>query len=385
MTTGTPLSHLPGTDLSITVDGLKLPNPFIIGSGPPSTNANVIARAFDEGWGAVVSKTACLDHARIRNVTPRYARMRAASTGEIFGWENIELISDRPFAAWIDDFRRIKDRYPDRVLIASIMEEYSRDAWAEIVGRTQETGVDALELNFSCPHGLPEQNMGSAMGQNPQILEEVCGWVMKDARVPVWAKLTPNVTDICAAGRAALRGGCSGLSSINTVLSVMGINLETLRPEPAVEGYSTPGGYSGRAVRPISLRMNMELGKMIAAEFPDRSLSSLGGIESGDDAAQFILCGANTTQICTGVMIHGYRLIRDLKAQLEAFMFRHGFVSIDQFRAKSLAYFTTHADLVNRQTDARRAEIASVPRAVKADTDWHGDSFVAQSGSLLSR
>lgn len=385
MSTGTPLSHIPGTDLSVTVNGLRLPNPFIIGSGPPGTNANVIARAFEEGWGAVVTKTACLDHGRINNVTPRYARLRAATTGEIIGWQNIELISDRPFASWLDDFKRLKDSFPDRVLIASIMEEYSADAWAEIVERTQATGVDALELNFSCPHGLPEQRMGSAMGQDPEILEEVCGWVMNSARVPVWAKLTPNITDITAAGRAALRAGVSGLSAINTILSVMNINLETLRPEPAVEGYSTPGGYSGRAVRPISLRMNMELGRLIASEFEDRTLSALGGIESGDDAAQFILAGAHTTQVCTGVMIHGYRLIRELKARLEAFMFRHGFLSLDQFRARSLAYFTTHARLVEIQNAAKRDERGAVPNPIRADNDWQGDAFVAQSGSLLSR
>ncbi|MFZ4575096.1 MAG: NAD-dependent dihydropyrimidine dehydrogenase subunit PreA [Phycisphaerales bacterium] len=385
MTTGTPHQHGSETDLSVVLHGLRLPNPFIIGSGPPSTNANVIAKAFDEGWGGVVAKTACLDHARIRNVSPRYARMRAPHSDEIIGWENIELISDRPFASWIDDYRRIKASYPDRVLIASIMEEYSENAWAEIIGRTQEAGVDALELNLSCPHGLPEQRMGSAMGQDPQILEEVCGWAVRHARVPVWAKLTPNVTDIAACGRAALRAGVHGLSAINTVLSVMSINLETLRPEPSVEGYSTPGGYSGKAVRPIALRMTMELGRVVGAEFPGRSLSALGGIETGEDAAQFILCGAHTTQVCTGVMIHGYRLLRDLRDQLEAFMFRHGFSTLDEFRGRALQYFTSHADLVARQAASRRAEAATVVSAPRADDDWKGDSFIAQSDALISR
>src|SRR5256714_1635180 len=184
------------SDLSTTVDGLKLPNPLVIASGPPGTNANVIGKAFDEGWGAVICKTISLDASKVVNVQPRYARLRAADSQEIIGWENIELISDRSFDIWIEEFKQIKDRHPDGVLIASIMEEYRKDAWIEIVERCQEAGVDAFECNFSCPHGLPERRMGSAMGENPEILEEVCRWVMGAAKVPVWAKMTPNVTHI---------------------------------------------------------------------------------------------------------------------------------------------------------------------------------------------
>src|SRR5262247_4386216 len=172
-------------DLSVIVDGLRLPNPFVIGSGPPGTNANVIGKAFDEGWGAVIAKTISLDASKVINVTPRYAKLLATS-GEVIGWENIELISDRPFAHWIDEFKRCKDQFPDRVLIASIMEEYRKDAWVEIVERCQAAGVDAFECNFSCPHGLPERKMGAAMGENPEILQEVCGWVMSAAKKPVW-------------------------------------------------------------------------------------------------------------------------------------------------------------------------------------------------------
>ncbi len=396
--TPTPHAAAP-VDLSVQVDGLRLPNPFVIASGPPGTNANVIAKAFDEGWGGVVCKTVCLDHTRIVNVSPRYARLRVGGDGrveagamqrdgEIVGWENIELISDRPFAQWLADFKRLKDTYPDRVLIATIMEEYNRDAWAEIVGRVQETGVDALEINFSCPHGLPERRMGSAMGQDPELLAEVCGWINDLARIPVWAKLTPNITDITAAGRACLGAGLEGVCGINTILSVMSVNLDTLRPEPTVEGYSTPGGYSGRAVRPIALRMVMELSRMIEEDFSDRaprrarrSLHAIGGVENGDDAAQYLLVGADTVQVCTGVMIHGYRLIHRLKDQLAAFMHRHNFTSIDQFRGRALPYFVPHSELVTRQRAARAAERASA-NAVQRDTDWDGDRFVAQSQTL---
>jgi dihydroorotate dehydrogenase subfamily 1 len=368
-------------DLSVTVNGLKLPNPFVIGSGPPGTNANVIGKAFDEGWGAVIAKTISLDASKVINVAPRYARMRANDSKEVFGWQNIELISDRPFETWLEEFKQLKDAYPDRVLIASIMEEYDRDRWVEIVQRCEEAGVDAFELNFSCPHGLPERKMGSAMGQNPELLEEVCSWVMSVAKTPVWAKMTPNVTHIVDPARAALRAGCHGVSAINTILCVMGVDLETLRPEPTVEGYTTPGGYSCKAVRPIALRMVMELSQMMKVEFADRTVSAIGGIETGEDAAQFILLGAHTAQVCTGVMIHSYKLIHDLCAGLSAFMDKHGFATIDDFRGHSLQYFTTHADLVLRQAQAKAAKREGM---VRKDTDWSGDDFVQQSDNLVS-
>jgi dihydroorotate dehydrogenase subfamily 1 len=376
-------------DLTVTVDGLKLPNPFIIGSGPPGTNANVIGKAFDEGWGAVIAKTISLDSSKVINVAPRYARLRANGSKEVFGWQNIELISDRPFDTWLEEFRQLKRDYPDRALIASVMEEYNREAWIEIIERCQapEVGVDAFELNFSCPHGLPERKMGSAMGQDPEILHEVCSWVMSVAKVPVWAKMTPNVTHIEAPGRAALRAGCSGLSAINTILCVMGVDLNTLRPEPTVEGYTTPGGYSCKAVRPIALRMVMELAQMMKREFPDRSLSGIGGIETGEDAAQFILLGANTVQVCTGVMIHSYKLIHELCDALKRFMEQHGFGAIEDFRGQSLQYFTTHHDLVQRQAAAKAAEKARAggrDGMVQKDADWSGERFVEQSDKLVA-
>ena len=370
-------------DLSVTVDGLKLPNPLVIASGPPGTNANVIGKAFDEGWGAVICKTISLDASKVINVQPRYGRLRTAESQEIIGWENIELISDRPFATWIDEFKQLKDRYPDRVLIASIMEEYRKDAWVEIVERCQEAGVDALECNFSCPHGLPERRMGSAMGENPEILTEVVGWVMGAAKVPVWSKMTPNITHIEDPSRAALRAGCQGISAINTIRSVIGVNLETLRPEPSVEGYTTPGGYSCKAILPIALRMCMEVAALIRAEFPGRSLSGIGGIESGRDAAQFILLGCDTVQVCTNVMKVGYRCVRAMLDELAAFMDRHGFRSLADFRGLSLQYFTTHYDLVARQAAARRtAKAPAAAQPVKADHEWRGDDFVKQTDAL---
>ena len=370
--------------LQTTVNGLRLPNPFVIGSGPPGTNANVIGKAFDEGWGAVVSKTVSLDASKVINVQPRYARLRSRESGEIYGWENIELISDRPFDTWIQEFKQVKDMYPDGVLIASIMEEYRRDAWHEIVERCQEAGVDALELNMSCPHGLPERKMGSAMGENPDLLEEVCGWVMEVAKRPVWAKMTPNVTHVEDPARASLRAGCDGISAINTIRSVLGVDLETLRPEPTVEGYTTPGGYSSRAVLPVALRICMEIATVIKHEFPGRTLSGIGGIETGNDAAQFILLGCDTVQVCTGVMKFGYEIVKPMQEQLLAFMERHKFERIEDFKGHTLPFFTTHADLVERQAAARAAKKAVHDRQkmIRADAEWDGDDFVKQSDAL---
>ncbi len=373
--------------LATTVDGLKLPNPFIIGSGPPGTNMNVINKAFKEGWGAVIAKTVSLDAGKVVNVTPRYAKLYSEDRSEVIGWENIELISDRKFSIWIDEFKKIKDAHPDGILIASIMEEYAKDAWVEIVQRCEEAGVDAFECNFSCPHGLPERKMGAAMGQVPEILEEVCGWVMSAATKPVWAKMTPNVTRIQDPSRASLRAGCHGIAAINTIRSVMGVNLETLRPEPTVEGFTTPGGYSSKAVRPIALRMVMEIATMIRAEFPGRSLSGIGGIETGGDAAQFILLGADTVQVCTGVMKFGYECVKRMQDELLAFMEKHNFETLADFKGKSLDYFTTHAELVRMQgerkaKDKAAAEEAAAKKMVRADSEWSGDDFVKQSDAL---
>lgn len=369
--------------LETTVNGLKLPNPFVIGSGPPGTNGNVIGKAFDEGWGAVICKTISLDATKVTNVQPRYARLRARDSKEIIGWENIELISDRSFDIWVDELKAVKDKYPDRILIASIMEEFNRDAWQEITERCQDLGVDALELNFSCPHGLPERKMGSAMGENPEILKEVSGWVNEVAKVPVWAKLTPNVTHIEDPTRAALVSGCEGIAAINTIRSVLGVNLDTLRPEPTVEGFTTPGGYSSRAVMPIALRMCMEISKVIRDEFPGRTLSGIGGIETGEDAAQFILLGADTVQVCTGVMKFGYRMVKEMCEQLLAFMDKHNFDTLDDFKGHSLQYFTTHSDLVVRQAKARaEAKADREKKMIKGDDQWRGDDFVDQSDAL---
>ena len=320
-------------DLSIVVNGIVFENPFMLASGPPGTNAKVIAKSFDLGWGGVVCKTISLDSSKVVNTAPRYGKYKSRDNGEVVGFENIELISDRPFDVWLDELRKLKKEYPNKVLVASIMEEGRREAWHEIVKRTQETGVDAFEMNLSCPHGLPERRMGMAMGEDPARVREVVGWVKEVSTIPVWAKMTPNIGDPTAPAKAAIEAGADGISAINTILSIVGIDPKTLRPQPTVEGYTVPGGYSGQAVRPIALRQVMEIARAIG----DRSVSGMGGIETGWDAAQFMLLGAHTVQVCTGAMLRGYDMIGGLLEGLEAFMTEHGFKSVEGVRRRQPA------------------------------------------------
>lgn len=353
-------------DLSVEACGLRYANPFLLASGPPGTNGKVIKRSFALGWGGIVCKTISLDNSKVVNTVPRYGKLAAhGAPAEVIGFQNIELISDRPFELWLDELADCKREYRDRILIASIMEEYRKDAWVEIVERTQATGIDAFELNFSCPHGLPERRMGAAMGMDADIVREVVGWVKAVAKVPVYAKMTPNITQPAVPARAAVEGGADGISAINTILCIIGINLDTLRPMPTVEGYSEPGGYSGQAVRPIALRHVME----IARACPGTAISGMGGVETGEDAVQFLLLGASTVQVCTGAMLHGYEMIEPLCVGLGAFMERHGMTTVAQVIGKSLPYFSTHAGLVERQRNAKREKAGHTNR----DEMWQGD------------
>ena len=372
-----------GPDLSVTVNGLKFPNPFVIGSGPPGTNYTVMKKAFDEGWGGVIAKTVSLNADLVKNVTPRYAKLKSEDGNEVIGWQNIELISDRSFEVMLAEFKQLKEEYPDRILIASIMDEYKKENWVEIVKRCEEVGVDAFEINFSCLHGMPERKMGAAMGQDCSVLDEVCEWVNEVATVPVWAKMTPNITDITEPARVCLEENMDGIAAINTIMSIMGVNLDTLAPEPCVEGHSTPGGYSYKAVRPIALAKCMAIAQMIKKDFPDRTLSGIGGVDTGGHAAEFILLGSDTVQVCTGVMIHGYPLVQNLCAELQEFMGKHGFESIAEFKGMSLDYFTTHTDLVARQKEAiEKKKKAKV--GIESDDKWTGEGFVAETESMVS-
>jgi dihydropyrimidine dehydrogenase (NADP+)/dihydropyrimidine dehydrogenase (NAD+) subunit PreA len=351
-------------DIRIESSGMTFPNPFVIGSGPPGTNYKTIAKCFRVGWGGVVAKTVSLNDTEVVNVAPRYGKHRLPSK-EVIGFQNIELISDRSLDDWLDDFKRCKDDFPDHVLIASIMEQYAKDRWQELTQRIAECGVDGFELNFSCPHGHPETNMGAAMGQDPGMVEEVTKWVVDVTDKPVWAKMTPNIGDIRMPARAAMRAGAAGVSAINTILAVIGVDLKTLRPQPTVEGHSTPGGYSYAAVKPIALRMVAEL----CLDAPDMEVSGIGGVVQAEDAIEHLLLGASTVQVCTGAMLHGHAMVQGLIEGLHAFMEENNFETVRSFVGKSLPYFTTHHDLVDRQREAKATRAGLRNR----DMEWGDD------------
>jgi dihydropyrimidine dehydrogenase (NAD+) subunit PreA len=309
--------------------GIACPNPFWLASAPPTNTGEQIMRAFDAGWGGAVWKTI---GAPVTNVTSRYSSIDWQSQ-RMMGLNNIELISDRPIEVNLRELTEVKKRYPAQAVIASLMVESSRAAWHDIVDRSEDAGADGLELNFGCPHGMSERGMGSAVGQVPEYAEMITAWVKEKARTPVLVKLTPNITDIRAVARAAKRGGADGLSAINTINSITGIDLDTLIPRPNVDGQSSHGGYCGPAVKPIALNMVQQ----VMAD-PDSALplSGIGGIASWSDAAEFFLLGCGTVQVCTAAMHYGYRIVEDMIDGLQNWMELKGFHTLEDFRGLSL-------------------------------------------------
>src|SRR3984957_10612604 len=238
-------------DLRVKFCGIESPNPFWLASGPPTNTGGQVMRAFDAGWGGAVWKTI---GEPIQNTSSRYGAIDYNGV-KMMGLNNIELISDRPIETNLREIAEVKKRYPKHLVIASLMVESKREAWHDIVQRSEDAGADGLELNFGCPHGMSERGMGSAVGQVPEYTEQITGWVKEKARTPVIVKLTPNISDIRIPARAAKRGGADALSAINTINSLMSVNLETFQPSPNVDGKSSHGGYCGPAVKPIALNM----------------------------------------------------------------------------------------------------------------------------------
>ncbi|MBI2981636.1 MAG: NAD-dependent dihydropyrimidine dehydrogenase subunit PreA [Deltaproteobacteria bacterium] len=285
--------------------GIESPNPFWLASAPPTNTGYQVMNAYQAGWGGAVWKTLGRP---IVNVSSRYGATNYREQ-RIMGFNNIELITDRPLEVNLREMEEVKRKFPKNALIASLMVE-TREEWHEIVKKCEGVGVDGFELNFGCPHGMCERGMGSAVGQNPDVAERITSWVKEVAAKPVIVKLTPNVASIIPPGLAAQRGGADAVSLINTINSVTGINLKTMDPNPSVGGFSTHGGYCGPAVKPIALNMVSEL-----ANHPDFHLpiSGIGGIETWEDAVEFFLMGASTIQVCTAVMHYGFRIIEDIR------------------------------------------------------------------------
>src|SRR6195952_5629779 len=245
----------PKPTLETTFCGIPCLNPFWLASAPPTNCGEQIMRAFDAGWGGAVWKTI---GAPVTNVSSRYSSIDWSGQ-RMMGFNNIELIADRPTETNLREIAEVKKRYPKHVVIASLMVESKREVWHDMVQRAEDTGADGLELNFGCPHGMSERGMGSAVGQVPEYCEQITEWVKEMARTPVIVKLTPYISDIRIAARAAKRGGADGLSAINTINSITSIDLDTFQPSPNVDGKSSHGGYCGPAVKPIALNMVQQI------------------------------------------------------------------------------------------------------------------------------
>jgi len=317
-------------DLSVKFAGkIYSPNPFWLASAPPTNCGEQVMRAFDAGWGGAVWKTL---GDPIVNVSSRYSSVDWNGQ-RMMGLNNIELITDRPLEVNLREISEIKKRYPKRAVIASLMVESKREAWHKIVQQTEDAGADGLELNFGCPHGMSERGMGSAVGQVPEYTEMITAWVKEKARTPVLVKLTPNISDIRVVARAAKRGGADGLSAINTINSITGIDLDTFIPRPNVDGESSHGGYCGPAVKPIALNMVQQVQGDPDASLP---LSGIGGISDWRGAAEFLLLGCSNVQVCTAVMHYGYRIVEDMMDGLANWMREKGFATIADFQGKSL-------------------------------------------------
>ena len=345
--------------LEVTFTGLRFPNPFLLSSAPPTESDANIMRAFDAGWGGVVTKTIGL-HPVVNVDGPKTKFLRASPDGQLSmqkrpgtalhsSW-NWELISDKPLDWWIPRISRIKKAYPDRILVASIMAGSGSDRelahWQTLAKACQDEGADAFELNLSCPH-MDRQDMGSNIGKDQEQISIVTQVVKEVARVPVWAKLTPSTTDIVVEARGAFLGGADAIVSSNTFPSIPLIDPESLEFEMNVDGYVSSGGLGGPAILPLSLA---KMAQMTQA-FPDRAFSGIGGIASFAHALNYFLLGCGTVQVCTAAMLDhaiGPNIIKSLIRGMEEFLDRHaanGWTTLEDFRGLRRDRVVTHSQI----------------------------------------
>ena len=328
-------------DLSCSIAGIKSINPFWLASAPPTDKYINVVRAFEAGWGGVVWKTLGVDPPVV-NVSSRYGSHKNTN-GSIIGINNIELISDRPLEVNLREIEQIRKEWPDRVIIGSMMAPVDEQAWKQLAIKIAASGVHGIELNLGCPHGMCERGMGSAIGQVPEMVENTTRWVREVVDIPVFTKLTPNITDILLPAEAAKNGGAHALSLINTVNSIASVDLDAMAPTPTVDGKGTHGGYCGDAVKPIALNMVAEIKRN--ADTANVEISAIGGITTWRDAAEFIALGASALQVCTSAMVYGFRIIDDMCSGLSNFMDEKGYKTIADFKGKAIPNTVNWNDL----------------------------------------
>ena len=337
-------------DLTNDFLGIKSPNPFWLASAPPTDKKYNVERAFTAGWGGVVWKTLGMDPPVV-NVSSRYGATAYNGT-RVAGFNNIELITDRPLDVNLEEIKQVKREWPDRAMIVSLMVPCDEDSWKYILKRVEETDADGIELNFGCPHGMSERGMGSAVGQVPDYVEMVTRWCKQHSRMPVIVKLTPNITSILQPARAANRGGADAVSLINTIQSVVSIDLDTMAPTPTVDGKGTHGGYCGPAVKPIALRMIGEIAR--DPECRGLAISGIGGVSTWRDAAEFMAFGAGNVQVCTAAMHHGFKIVEDMISGLDNWMDEKAYADLASFHGRAVPNFVEWNELnLNYKSIAR--------------------------------
>ncbi len=353
-----------GISLGATFTGLRFENPFLLASAPPTESDSNILRAFDAGWGGVVTKTIGL-HPVVNVAGPKTKFLRAnPETGHLSmqkrpgtalhsSW-NWELISDKTLDWWVPRIARIKQAHPDRILVASIMAGSGSDEelrhWQALATACQDQGADALELNLSCPH-MDRKDMGSNIGRDQVLISTVTQAVKEVARVPIWAKLTPSTTEIVVEARGAFLGGASAITSSNTFPSVPLVDPETLEFEVNVDGYVSSGGLGGPAILPLSLAKMSQL----TQAFPDKSFSGIGGVSSFEQALNYFLLGCGTVQVCTAAMLDhaiGPNVIKRLLSGMQATMERHGWATLEEFRGIRRDRIVQHSKIRRPDVDA---------------------------------
>ena len=323
-------------DLTTTFLGITSPNPFWLASAPPTDKAYNVNRAFEAGWGGAVWKTLGEDPPIVNVNGPRYGAIHG-NDRRVLGFNNIELITDRPLAEPAGnppDQARLAGSCADR--LGNAADE--RTELGEVRAHDRGHGADGLELNFGCPHGMCERGMGSAVGQVPEYIGQAAAWCKKFARVPVIVKLTPNITNILPAARAAKEGGADAVSLINTLNSIMRVDYDNLTIYPATDGKGSHGGYCGPAVKPIALHMVAEIAR--SRETARLPISGIGGITDWRDAVDFLALGATTVQVCTAAMVYGFKIIDDLVDGLDNYLDRKGFASVHDLVRKAVPSVT---------------------------------------------
>ena len=313
--------------------GIQSPNPFWLASAPPTDKEINVTRAFEAGWGGVVWKTLGEDPPVVNVSGPRYSTLMSQDR-RVIGLNNIELITDRPLQTNLEEIRGVKRNWPDRAMIVSLMVPCVEDSWKRILPMVEDTGADGIELNFGCPHGMSERGMGAAVGQVPEYIQMVTAWCKQYSRLPVIVKLTPNITDVRHPARAAKAGGADAVSLINTINSVMGVDLDRMVMSPSTDGWGSHGGYCGPAVKPIALNMVAEIARdPLTAGLP---ISGIGGITTWRDAAEYIALGCGTVQVCTAAMVYGFKIVQDMCDGLSNFMDEHGYATLDDFKGHAV-------------------------------------------------